>query len=87
MGLRKLIVVFSLLLSGCAAKTVVRETNKHYLACCDPGLNAADKDMCKWLTEKGISRLYRGGEIYEGVWDGCKQGEEPWRKWESLKKN
>lgn len=83
MGLRKLTVVSLLLLSGCAPKPVVRNVNKYYLACCDPGLNAEDKDMCRWLGEKGRTSLQdRNGNTYEGVWDGCKRGEEPWRKWE-----
>lgn len=65
-----------------APKNAAKNGNKHYIACCDIGLDADDKDMCKWMTEKGVTRLYRGESIYEGVWTNCKPGEEPWRKWE-----
>lgn len=82
MVFRTAAVVVLIALTSCTPKKVVRNVNKYYVACCDPGLNAEDKDMCKWMAEKGVSRLYRGGDIYEGVWSDCKPGGEPWRKWE-----
>lgn len=87
MGLRSITgisiaVLISAVVFGCAIKKVVKPPNKRYIACCDPGLNADDKDMCKWMVEKGTTRLYRYGDLFEGVWDGCEKGKEPWRQWE-----
>lgn len=87
MGLKEtnLGLVFAVLLMsvGCMAKVTVLPNQKRYVACCDPGLNAEDKDMCKWLHENGRTTLRDGaGNVYEGVWADCKPGEEPWRKWE-----
>lgn len=85
MGLNASKVLLSIILvgsAGCASAPVVKPT-RVYIACCDPGLNADDKDMCKWMEKNGKTFLRDGrGDTYVGVWDGCKQGEEPWRKWE-----
>lgn len=75
-----LVVIISMI--GCAPKNVVIQ-NKRYVACCDPGLNADDKDMCKWMYENHTNRLRdRAGNTYEGVWDGCESGKERWRDFE-----
>lgn len=88
-GTKRITAVWSVALSlvfliaGCATQKAVKSANKHYIACCDPGLNADDKDKCKWLHEKDRTALIdRYGDTYQGVWDGCKPGEEPWREWE-----
>lgn len=89
MGLKIILVSFIfILMMGCAAhKTVqVKENHtnqKRYIACCDPGLNANDKDVCKWMYENRTDQLRDWSEnVYEGVWSDCKRGEETWRKWE-----
>lgn len=83
--LRIAVVVGMIVSTSCTARkeVVERSVNKRYIACCDPGLGADDKDLCKWLHEHNAHSLKDGaGTIHEGVWQDCKPGEEPWRKWD-----
>lgn len=78
-------VILPIALVGCMAKKDVIENKprKYYFECCDPGINAAQKDTCKWLVEqKAHAFKDKDGNIYQAVWSDCKEGEEPWRKWE-----
>lgn len=71
--------------TGCMAKKDVtkKDINKYWFECCNPGINAAQKDMCKWLVEEKTNAFRdREGNIYQAVWTGCDEGKEPWRKWE-----
>lgn len=85
MGLngRKLIIasLFLMLVNCSVKKETVKNVNR--FDCCDPGINAEYKDMCKWMDEKGTNRVWdKNGGMYEGVWSNCKPGQEPWRKYE-----
>lgn len=71
------------ILPGCTPKSVVVPVSKTYVDCCDPGLDAATKDMCKWAVEvSGHTAVDQMGNRYEMVWSDCKEGMEPWRKYE-----
>lgn len=70
---------------GCMAKkdAVRKDTTKYWFECCDPGIHEAQKDMCKWLHEKGRNTLVaRDGTEMIAVWTGCEPGKERWREWE-----
>lgn len=85
MGLKiAFVVALSSILTGCMAKKgAIKETPKYWFECCDPGINAAQKDMCKWLVEKDANALRdMEGNLYQAVWSDCEKGKEPWRKWE-----
>jgi hypothetical protein len=84
MGLRNACVMFLLVLGGCMAKKdAIKKADKYWFECCDPGIPAAQKDMCKWLDErKGNTLIARDGTDLTAVWTGCEEGKEPWRKWE-----
>lgn len=78
-------VIYSLLMLfivGCAAKEKVVVRNKWYIDCCNPGLSAEDKDMCKWAVENPGKIIVQGNDLYEMIWSDCKPGKEPWRKYE-----
>ena len=81
-------IMFGLFLTlvACApvgVKNPIRVPQKRYVACCDPGINADDKDMCKWMYENHTNRLRDAwGNTVEGIWHDCEPGKEPWRKWE-----
>lgn len=83
MGLNsRIVLVVIISMTGCTPKSVVIP-NKRYVACCDPGLNADDKDMCKWMYENRTNRLRDAwGTVVEGIWHDCEPGKEPWRRWE-----
>lgn len=86
MGLKSTIVfVISLwvILACVPSKVTKPETKRRYLACCDPGLSAEDKAVCKWMGDNGVALAedWRGNR-YAGIWDDCDPGKEPWRKWE-----
>lgn len=54
-----------------------------YTDCCNPGLNAGDKEMCDMAAEDEDHILWDdAGNKYVFVWSDCKIGEEPWRKWD-----
>lgn len=78
-------VTFLVAQTGCMAKkgVIKKEADKYWFECCDPGIPAAQKDMCKWLDEKkGNTLIARDGTTLIALWSGCEEGKEPWRKWE-----
>lgn len=91
MGLKNSVLIASavamLMASGCAGNrasvTPVEKRHKYWFECCDPGIPAAQKDMCKWLVERKTNTLVDGaGNLYVAIWTGCEEGKEPWRKYE-----
>lgn len=91
MGLKFVVIAVGMIaMSGCAtmskpkpnpADRVSGET--FYTDCCNPGLGAADKELCSMAAEDEDHILWDdAGNKYVFIWSDCKIGEEPWRKWE-----
>lgn len=62
---------------------VIKGKEVHYSDCCNPGLSADEKQMCKFAAEDDDrTRWDVAGNKYVYVWSGCEVGKEPWRKWD-----
>lgn len=81
-SLTMVVILLTAVLAGCAKKEVIRNVNKLYIDCCNPTINAEEKDMCKWAKDNPGKIIVQGNTLYTMIWSDCKVGEEPWRKWE-----
>lgn len=91
MGLAPLFmeILFSLVLSACTAAVIITPADRNasnqtwYHDCCNPGLSAADKEMCKDAALDADHVLWDlDGNQFVYTWSDCKVGGEPWRKYE-----
>lgn len=93
MGLKSIVgaVIILILTNGCSAlktKTGVNPADRvkgetFYTDCCNPGLSAANKEMCKMAQEDEDHILWdQDGNKYVFIWSDCEIGKEPWRQWE-----
>lgn len=85
MGLNGVLtVVLFLLLVSCVSKAVINPVNREqYIDCCDPGLSADDKAICKDAAKDEDHIVWDGyGNKYVCIWSDCEIGKEPWRKYE-----
>lgn len=89
MGLRTALITITLLAAtSCATQKDARnpvpaKRETYRVDCCDPGIDADTKFVCKWAI-KNPSHIFvdARGKLFETVWSECKPGEEPWRKYE-----
>lgn len=75
-------VLFSVVLSACMASRIVPQKSLYH-DCCSVSLTADEKLGCKWAAsgpEKNL--LDDSGVLHKFIWSECKEGGEPWRKWE-----
>lgn len=85
-----LIVLSLIWLNSCAGLKTVNPADRvkgetFYYDCCNPGLSAADKEMCKMAQEDDDHILWDDdGNKYEFTWSDCEIGKEPWRKYENV---
>lgn len=91
MGLGRFLSVVVILLgglTGCIVKSAVTPADRvkgkaFYYDCCNPGLNKADKEMCKDAAKDEDHVLWDDDRNrFISIWSDCKIGEEPWRKYE-----
>lgn len=82
------ILIGMMTINGCAglstkhpADRVENETFTY--DCCNPGLDAGTKEMCKMAQEDEDHVLWDDdGNQYVFIWSDCEIGKEPWRKYE-----